>query len=170
MGTRSISALERRSLAPAQNDVELIAKRPLRLGGGEIKFGNQPLPRPFVWNRLEDGIVSEERIAGKIHLRDQPRGEGRTEKRKVYMGRPPGILVVLPRVGPGFDGHETIVTVAIGQCAACAGKVGIEWSRMVVACMAVTAGGVGLPDLNQCPRHRAAPVTQTASTHDQASP
>ena len=50
-----------------------------------------PLPRSFVRNGLQNGIVRKQRIAGKIHLRNQAANESATEKRKVNMRRAPGI-------------------------------------------------------------------------------
>src|SRR4051812_4362776 len=91
--------LERGRLAATEHDVEAVAERPFRYGGLEIERGDQPGPRLLVRNRVEDRIEREERVARKIHLRHQPRQEGRAEEGEVDVRRPPGIRVVSPGIG-----------------------------------------------------------------------
>jgi len=53
-------------------------------------------------HRLEDRVLIEERVAGEVLLGDEPAPEGRPEERELYVGRPPSVVVVLPRVSPGL--------------------------------------------------------------------
>src|SRR5579859_2538435 len=78
LGIRSMLSLKGGGLSPPQDNVELIAKRPLRLRRFQVEPGNQPLPAFLVGDGLKDWIKGEERIAGKIHLGDQPCRERRT--------------------------------------------------------------------------------------------
>src|SRR5580692_3114831 len=75
VGPKLILSLERSSLGAPQNNVELIAQRPLRLCGFQIELADHTLPRLFIRNGLIDRIKREQRIAGKIHLRDQARNK-----------------------------------------------------------------------------------------------
>src|SRR5258708_34768874 len=97
-------SLKGRGIASVQDYVETIAQRPLRLGRRQIKAGDQPMPCALVRDGLENGVVGEKRIAGKIHLRNQARGECGPEERKMNVGRTPGVLMIVPRIGPGVDG------------------------------------------------------------------
>src|SRR5437016_11349663 len=101
-----MSGLKRGGFAPAQNDIEMVAKRPLGFGRLQIKPGYQSPPGLFIGDGLKDRIESKERIAGKIHLRNQAGGEGWSEDRKVNMCRPPGIFVVLPWISSRFNTYE----------------------------------------------------------------
>ena len=65
------------------------------------------------------------------------------------MRRPPGVVVVAPRIGPGLDRGEAVAAVGVGQAAADAGEVRVERGRVLVALVDVAAGRVGLPDLDQ---------------------
>ena len=66
-----VRLFERRRSTAAQHDVEAIAERPFRLGGGEVEFRDQPRPGTRVGNRIEDRVEGKQRIAGKIQLGDQ---------------------------------------------------------------------------------------------------
>src|SRR6478672_3325363 len=67
--------LHRRLVAAAQHDVELVAERLLGNRGFPVEMGDQAPPRALVGHAVEHGIVLHQRIAGEVHLRDEPRGE-----------------------------------------------------------------------------------------------
>src|SRR4028119_2158417 len=72
---------------------------------------------------VEDGVVLEEPLAGEVHLGDEPAPEGRSEQREVYVRRPPGVVVVLPRVGPRLDRDEAVAALVVGETSARAGGI-----------------------------------------------
>src|SRR5471030_1629325 len=81
--------------------------------------------------------------------------------------RPPGIVVVLPRIGAGLDGDELVLAVVVGAGAAATGEVGIERRVMLVAGMMVATRRVALPDLQHRPRYRLAVLVEHAAMdHD----
>src|SRR5580698_7523019 len=135
----SPASFKRGCLASAQHDVETIAERPVGLRALQIEFRNEALPRAFVGNRLPDWIVLEQRIAGKIHLRNQSRCKRRTEQRKMNMRRPPRVLVVLPRIRPRLDRGELIAPLIIGKRSPRASEIRVEGRVMIVFVMAITA-------------------------------
>ena len=112
-------------------------------------------PRPAGWRARSSGnarvhrIVLEQRIAGEIHLRHEPRRERRPEQRKMDVRRPPRVVVVAPRILAGLDRDEAVAALGVGQRAAAAGEIGIDRRVVVVARVRIAAGGVGLPDLDQ---------------------
>src|SRR5882724_13271689 len=90
------------------------------------------------------------------------------EHREMNVSRAPGIVMVAPRIGAGFDGDEFVIAFAVGLRASGAGKIRIERRRMLVADMDITAAGIGLPDLEQGIRHAAAVLIQHMAVHDDA--
>src|SRR4029453_2491241 len=59
--------------------------------------GAAPQPLPCrLGHRGEDRVEGEQRVAGEVHLGDEPLGEGPPEQREVDVGGPPGVVVVLP--------------------------------------------------------------------------
>jgi len=80
--------------------------------------------------------------------------------------RPPGVVVVAPRVGAGLDGDELVVSLGVGQRATDPGEVRVQWARPVVRLVPVAAARVGLPDLHQRVRHRAAVAVAQRAVHD----
>ena len=69
---------------------------------------------------------------------------------------PPGVAVVLPRVGPGLDRGERVGAVGVGEAAAHAGEVRVDRRRVLVALVDVAPARVGLPDLDELVPHRTA--------------
>src|SRR5579875_475363 len=110
--------LEHGLLPAAQHDVPLVAEGPLRLGQVEVEPGDHPLPGRRVRHRVEDRVLGEERVAGKVHLRHQPLRERPAEQREVDVRRAPGVQVVAPRVGAGLDGDEAVPALAVGDAPA----------------------------------------------------
>ena len=51
--------------------------------------------------------------------------------------------------GPGLDRDEAVAPLVVGDAAPDAGEVRVERRRVAVPAVAVAAGGVGLPDLDQ---------------------
>src|SRR5882724_9118891 len=141
--------LERSRVAATQNDVELVAERPFRLGHVEVETRNQPLAGTLIWNGLEDRIVCHQRIIGKIHLRDQTRDQTRPKQRKMDVRRTPGIRVVAPRIGARLDGDEPVVPFVIGARAAGASEVRVERRGVAILFMNIAPGGVALPEFDQ---------------------
>ena len=95
------------------------------------------------------GSYVEQRVAGEVHLRDEPLGERAPEDREVDVRRSPGVLVVAPRVGAGLDRDEAVAALVVGEAAAGAGEVRVERRRVLVDLVRVAAGRVRLPDLDE---------------------
>ena len=81
----------------------------------QVELADQALARLRVGHRVEDRVEGEQRIAGEVHLRDQPRQEGRPEQREVDVRRAPGVGVVAPGIGAGLDGDELVGAVGVGD-------------------------------------------------------
>src|SRR3984893_7622533 len=95
--------VQRRGVAASEDDVENIAKRPFRLGGCKIEAADQALPGRGVWDGVENRVEGEQRVAGEVHLRDEPRQKARPKKGKMNVGRAPGVVVIAPGIGAGLD-------------------------------------------------------------------
>src|SRR5699024_3495926 len=63
------------------------------------------------------------------------------------MGRPPRVVVVLPRVRARLDRGERVRAVIAGQGASDTGEVRVDRGRVLVALVDVATGGVGPPGL-----------------------
>src|SRR5215203_1755279 len=131
VGGSAILALHRGRATSLEYDVKAVTQGPLRLGRLEV----------------------EARVAGEVHLGDEPAPEGWTEEREVYVSRAPGVVMVAPRVGTGLERDEPVTAVVVGEAPARAGEVGVQRRRVPVALMNVAPGGVGLPDLDQAATH-----------------
>src|SRR5271154_5129619 len=160
--------LKWRGLAATQDKIKPEAKSPFGLGYLQIKSGDQPLPGWFVGYRLKDGIICQERVAGKIHLCDQAGGECASEERKMDVGWTPGIVVVVPRVGAGLDRHKPITAVGIGQGSSGPGEIWIQRRGVIVLFVAITSGSVGLPDFQQSVRNWPATIVEDSPLHNDA--
>src|SRR6476620_324693 len=95
--TRKV-AFHRCLVAAAQHDVEPIAQRLLGNGHFPIELGDEPPSRALIGNARVHRIVFEQRIAGEIHLRDQPRRYRTAEQRKMNMRGAPCVVVIAPWV------------------------------------------------------------------------
>ena len=104
--------------AAGEHDVPAVAGAPLVLGDVVVVGGDQAVAGRRVGDRLVDRVEREERVAREVHLGDQPLGEVGAEQREVDVRRPPGVVVVAPRVGAGLDGGEPVAAVVVGQAAA----------------------------------------------------
>ena len=105
-------------------------------------------------NAVEDGVEGLQRVAGKIHLRDQARENARAEQRKMNVRRTPRVGVIDPRIRARLDGLDEIAPLIVGEQAACAGEVGIQRRIVTIGFMAIAATGVRLPNFNQCAAKR----------------
>src|SRR4051794_29243568 len=137
---------DRSGFASAQNNIEAIAERLERNGRVPIELGDQAVACSFVRGAVENRIERYQRIAGKKHLRDQPRSEGRPEDRHVNMRRAPCILGVRPWILARPNRYETIAAFRIGQGMSASGKVGVEGCIVLIVAVKIAAGGVRLPD------------------------
>src|SRR5258706_5553745 len=90
------------------------------------------------------------------------------EHREMDMGRPPGVVMIAPRIGAGFYRDELVVAFAIRLHAARARKIRVERRGVLIDDMDIAAAGIGLPDLEQRIRHAAAVFIQHMAMHDDA--
>src|SRR5947208_1663060 len=72
------------------------------------------------------------------------------------MSGPPGILVIVPGVSSGLDRHKAVAPVFVRLRAARSVEIGVMRRRKIVEDVAITPGGVRLPDLDQRVRDRTA--------------
>ena len=84
--------------------------------------------------------------------------------------RTPSVRVVPPRIDPRLDGHEPVAPLFVGEAAPAAGKVRIERSIRRVHVVAVTAGGVRLPNLDQLAPQWLPIRTENATRHHDPLP
>ena len=66
----------------------------------------------------------------------------------------PRVRMIAPRIRTRLDRDEAVATVIVGQAASRAREVGIDRSRMPVDLVAIAAGRIRLPDLDQSRRNR----------------
>src|ERR1700730_5064763 len=165
---RSRGYLHRSGQAAAENEIEPIPKGMAGHCGLPVEKRDQAIARALVRDTVKNGISRQQRISGKIHLRDQAREQPRAEKRKVNVRRAPGILMVLPRVGAGFYGDKTIAAFTIGEHASAAGEIRVERRAMLIHTMAVAPRRVGLPNFDKSSRNAAPFFIQYAPAHDDA--
>ena len=164
-GRRHVLLLEGRGRRAGEHDVPAVAGAPLGLGDVVVVGRHQPLAGLRVDDRLVDRVEGEQRVAGEVHLGDQPLGEVGAEQREVDVRRPPGVVVVAPRVRARLDGRERVAAVVVGEAAADADEVRVERRRVLVALVDVAPGRVGLPDLDELVAYRPAVAVEDAPGH-----
>src|SRR6516164_2471145 len=167
---RLMSFLPRRGVTPAQDNVEPVPKGMFRHSGFPVEHGDEPVACFFVRRAVEDGVKRQKRVAGKIHLGDQSGDKGGTEERKVNVRGAPGVVMVLPGVLSGTNGHESIVAIRIRQRVAASGEIRVQRGIVLVHFVKVPARRVGLPEFDQCVGHRATIFVKHATTNDDALP
>src|SRR6516165_6862209 len=145
----AILFLHRRCGPAAQDDIKSKAESSFRRCGVPIERGDQALAGGFLRNTVIDRIEFQERVAGKIHLCDESRGERRAEYGKVNVLRTPRIVMVSPGIGARPDGDKTVAAFFIGECLAHARKIGIERRIMLIYLVQIAPGSVCLPDFNE---------------------
>src|SRR5262249_28741892 len=138
-----------RSWPATEDDVELVAERPLGHGTREVEARYQLCARRLVGDRLVDRIDLQQRIAGEVHLRDQPLAEVVPEQGKMDVRGPPGVGVVLPRVGARLEGEEGVAPRAAGEEEPGGGKVRIQRRGVRGGGVAGAPPRVPLPHLDQ---------------------
>src|SRR5271165_2101911 len=82
--------------------------------------------------------------------------------------RSPSVVMILPGICSGANGDEAVVTSGVAEGMPAAGEVGVERRIVLISFVAITAGGVGLPDFDQSMRHGPAIFVQHAAAHDDA--
>src|SRR5581483_11380924 len=80
----------------------------------------------------------------------------------------PGVRMVHPGIRPRTNRQEPIDAVLIRQTATHAKKVRIERPRPLIPFVEVTTRCIGLPDLQECIRHRNPTVVKHTTGHDNA--
>src|SRR5690625_47106 len=162
--------LEHRGFRAAQDDVEVESERPLLQRRAVVVTGDHPVPGFLVAHRVEDRVLEEQRVVGEVHLGHQPLGERSSEQREVDVRRPPRVRVVLPWVGTRAHGDEPVPPLGVGHGPPDTGEVGVQRRRPVVPDVAVSPGGVGLPDLDQGVRNGTTVLLEDAAMHDDPLP
>src|SRR5580704_3710517 len=162
----SVRLLERRRARAAEVDVPLERLRPVRHRPVDREPGDHPLAGALVSHRVEDRVIREERVAREVHLGHEPLGERAAEQREVDMGRPPGVVVIAPRVRPGPDRRERVAALVVGDAPSGPGEVRIERRRPPIPPVHVSPGGVRLPDLDERPAQRVALGVEHAPRDD----
>ena len=104
------------------------ASAQLSCGALEGEPADRPVPRRRR-DGVEDRVLAEQRVVREVHLGDQPLGEGPAEQAEVDVRRPPGVVVVAPRVGAGLDRHELVAAQAVGDHAAQPVEVRVQRRR-----------------------------------------
>ena len=117
---------------------------------------DQALARRGVRDRVQDAVVGVERLAGKEHLRDEPRQPDPAPHREVDVRRPPPATRVGHRIGAGLDGADLDRAGLVGQHARRAVEVRVDRRVVVVVRVDVASGGVRLPHLDHRPADRRA--------------
>ena len=109
------------------------SRAPTPARSGRCRTGRSAARRAFgSGTELKIGSCAKQRVAGKVHLRDQALRERPAEQREVDVRGPPGVGVIAPRVGAGLDRDEPVPALGVGQAAARAGEVRVQRGRVVV--------------------------------------
>src|SRR5918995_1576564 len=109
-----VLGLERRLAGAAQHDVPLEGQRPVVDGARVVEPADRQRPGGLR-DGVEDRVLEEQRVVREVHLRDQALGERPAEQREVDVRRPPGVVVVAPRVGAGPDRQELVAALVVGH-------------------------------------------------------
>src|SRR5208283_1954687 len=162
-----MSSLHGSGVAATQHNIKSEAQGDLRSCRCPIENRNQALARGLHGHTVIDRVEFEQRIAGKIHLRHQPRGESGSEHGEMDVLGPPSVVVIAPGIRAGPDGDETVAAFVIREGLTHSREIGIERSVMLVRFVQITPGGVGLPNFHQRIRHGPAiSIQQPAADND----
>src|SRR5260370_18373190 len=118
-------------------------------GGIAVEERYQTIASVLDRDAIENGIKRQQRISRKIHLRNQAREQPLAKKRKMNVCRAPGIWMILPRVGTGFNGDKPIAALPIREHAAAAREIRVKRRAMLVNAMTSTPRRVHLPNFDQ---------------------
>jgi hypothetical protein len=99
-------------------------------------------------------------------LGDEACEKAGSEEREVNVCRAPGVVMIAPWIGAGLDAGEAIGTGVIGEKAAATGEIGIEWSVVLIGFVAIPAGGVCLPYLDESTADGQAVLVEDAAAYD----
>src|SRR4029078_11741497 len=99
-GVRS-PVLHWRRVRAAQNDVECVTECPFRLGHVDIELRDESLGWGLLWYAVRNRIDWHQRIARKVHLRDEPTQEAAAEQREMNMCRAPCVWLMAPWIPTG---------------------------------------------------------------------
>src|ERR687894_420822 len=113
MSSLSSVVLHRGGVPSFQHDVEPVAKGPFRLCCFDVERRDHALSRLRISHGLADRIVLEQRVAREVHLGYEAAPERRPEEREVYMCRAPGVVVILPGIGPRLYRHEPVAALGV---------------------------------------------------------
>src|SRR5258705_889822 len=80
--------------------------------------------------------------------------------------RPPGVVVIAPRIRTGPDRHEPVTSLLVRECSPRAREVPIERRRVSVDAVRVAAGRVGLPDFDERLRNGPSVLVEHSSFDD----
>ena len=117
----------------------------------------------LVRDGLADRVEREDRVTREVHLRDQALRERVPEQREVDVRGTPRVTVVAPRIGARLDRGEPVRAVSAGQAATEAREVRVDRRVVLLRLVDVTAGRVGLPDLDELARDRSSVTIDDAA-------
>src|SRR5215471_14824193 len=126
-----MTGLRRSCAVAAKHNIETKANCEFRFGCRPIKCCDQTRTGGRVLNAFENRIKDKQRVAWKVHLRNEPGENAGSKKRKVNMRGTPCVFVISPRVCAGLYGNKAIVALVVGEHAAASRKVRIERSVMI---------------------------------------
>ena len=121
-----------------------------------------------VGTALYDGVEGQQRVAGEVHLGDEPRQEAAPEHREVHVGGTPRVVVVPPGIRARPDRREPEPPVRVRDHPAGPAEIRIERGVVRIQRVGVAAGGVRLPDLDQRLGDGPGVVVQHAAGDDDA--
>src|SRR3954463_9983000 len=84
------------------------------------------------------------------------------------MGRPPGVVVIAPRISARLDGDEFVVAGSVGLRPSRPREIRIERRGMLGDYIDVIPAGSNLRDLDQCIGHAATVFIQHMTVHNDA--
>jgi len=154
--------------SPAQHDIESIGERIERHRGIEVERRDKAIDRIRIRNRIDDRARLDQRIAFKIHLRNQALYEARSENREMDMGRTPAIDVVAPGIGPGLHRSEKVSSFGVRKRAPAATEIRINGRKIGVLLVPIAAARIGLPKFDERIRNWPPALIKYTAVHDDA--
>src|SRR5687767_7743112 len=88
----------------------------------------------------------------------------------MQMRRPPGVVMISPRIGAWLDRNKAIPPFTVGHRPATTGEIGIEWRIVLIDLVRIPPRGVGLPDFDQRVAYRASVLVEHAPGDEHALP
>src|SRR6185503_9549341 len=139
---------------------------PVRNSEVDVERRHHAVANTGITNRVENRVERLQWIAGKVHLRDEPREKAGADDREVNVRRTPGVVMIAPRVMSWLDRHEPIAALFVGKGPAGSREVRIQRRVMRVDFVCVAPTRIGLPDLDKGARQRTSVVVEDASFDD----